>query len=69
MHMGNGKGRLRSLDKDGELQKGYVTLRQGGERVLTTPLLWVFATMPKINYYTHPAYVYMRPRSIAADYS
>ena len=61
MHMGNGKGRLVLLNKDDQPQTGYVRLRQGGERVLTTLLLWIYATMPKINYYTHPAFVYMRP--------
>ena len=61
MHMGNGKGRLVSLNKDDQPQTGYVRLRQGGEQVLTTLLLWIYATMPKINYATHPAFVYMRP--------
>ena len=61
MHMGNGKGRLVSLDKEDQRQTGYVRLHQGGERVLTTLLLWIYATMPKINYYTHPAFMYMRP--------
>ena len=58
MHMGDGKGGLISLTEEGQRQTGYVRLREGGEQILTTLLLWLFATMPKIQYYTHPAFVY-----------
>ena len=61
MHMGNGGGQLRWLGGDGEPQKGYVTIRHGGEQVLTNLLLWMYAAMPRIHYYTHPAFVYLRP--------
>ena len=63
MHMGSGQGRLVSIGSDGQRKTGYVALRKGGEQVLTTLLLWIYSTMPKIHYYTHPAFVYLTPNS------
>ena len=61
IHMGDGQGALFSLNEDGQRQTGYVKLWEGGEQVLTTLLLWIFATMPKIQYFTHPASIYLQP--------
>ena len=61
IHMGKGSGQLRSLSKDGEPQSGYVVVRSGGEQVLAHLLLWIYAAMPRIEYYTHPAFPYLRP--------
>ena len=63
MHMGNGKGRLVIQNKDGSPLTGYVKVGQQDGQVLTTLLLWIYSTMPNINYYTHPAFVYLRPSS------
>ena len=63
MHMGNGKGRLVMQNKDGSPLTGYVKVGQQDGQVLTTLLLWIYSTMPKINYYTHPAFVYLGPSS------
>ena len=61
MNMGTGEGSFYSIGRDGRKQSGYVILREGGEEVLTTLLTWILATMPKLQYFTHPAFAYLRP--------
>ncbi len=61
IHMGKGSGQLRSLSRDGKPQSGYVVVRDEGEQVLAHLLLWIYAAMPRIEYYTHPAFPYLRP--------
>ena len=60
VHMGQGDGYLRSSVGDGEPQAGYVQVRQGDQEVLAHFLLWIYAAMPRIDYHTHPALVYLR---------
>ena len=61
IHMGKGSGQLRSLSRDGKPQSGYVVVRDAGEQVLAQLLLWIYTAMPRIEYYTHPAFPYLRP--------
>ena len=61
VNVGDGQGRLYSLSPSGQRQTGYVEWSGDDNLVLSNLLTWIFATMPMIHYYMHPASLYLEP--------
>ena len=61
VNVGDGQGRIYSLTPSGQRRTGYVEWSGDDNLLLSNLLTWMFATMPMVHYYMHPASCYLEP--------